>query len=109
MLKEEFPPSFNWFSDLKVRVDLGFAKDYVCKQLIIPKKASKYHQLTENDRAENKQKAKERIYVEHSICGLKRYRILSDRLRIHDSQLYDDLLEICAGLWNFYLKFNKPI
>ena len=51
----------------------------------------------------NKEKAKERIYVEHSICGIKRYRILSDRLRIHDSELYDDILEICAGLWNFLL------
>ena len=112
MLKEEFPPCENWFSDLKVRVDLGylgFAKNYVCKQLFIPKKASKYYPLTENDKEENKQKAKERIYVEHSICGLKRYRILSDRLRIYDSELYDDLLEICAGLWNFYLKYNKPV
>jgi hypothetical protein len=47
--------------------------------------------------------ASERIKVEHSIGGLKRYRILSDRLRTHLIDLYDDILWVCAGLWNFYL------
>ena len=47
--------------------------------------------------------ASERINVEHSIGGIKRYRILSDRLRIHLIDLYDDILSVCAGLWNFYL------
>jgi hypothetical protein len=41
--------------------------------------------------------------VEHSIGGMKRYRILSDRLRNHLIDFYDDVLEVCAGLWNFYL------
>jgi hypothetical protein len=44
-----------------------------------------------------------RIKVDHSIGGMKRYRILSDRLRNHLIDLYDDILGVCAGLWNFYL------
>jgi hypothetical protein len=44
-----------------------------------------------------------RIKVEHSIGGMKRYRILSDRLRNHLIDLYDDILGACAGPWNFYL------
>ncbi len=44
-----------------------------------------------------------RIKVEHSIAGMKRYRILSDRLRIHLIDLYDDILALCVGLRNFYL------
>jgi len=28
---------------------------------------------------------------------------LEDRLRLHDLNLYDDVLEVCAGLWNFSL------
>lgn len=110
MLKEEFPPEESWFNELKVRIDLGylgFKKDYLCKEVIMPKKSSKLHKLTESDKIENKNKAKERIYVEHSICGIKRYRILSDRLRIHDSELYNDILEVCSGLWNFYLDHSK--
>ncbi len=44
-----------------------------------------------------------RIHVENSFAGLKRFRTLSDRLRLHDFVLYDVILGICAGLWNFYL------
>ena len=47
--------------------------------------------------------ASERIKVEHSIGGLKRYRILSDRLRTHLIDLYDGIIRVCARLWNFYL------
>jgi hypothetical protein len=28
---------------------------------------------------------------------------MSDRLRMRDFEKYDDTLEVCAGLWNFYL------
>lgn len=34
---------------------------------------------------------------------MKRYRMLSDRPRIHLIDLYDDMPAVCAGLWNFYL------
>jgi hypothetical protein len=47
--------------------------------------------------------AVERVAVEYSLYGIKRYRILSDRLRIHDPDLYDNILAICAVLWNLYL------
>ncbi|QDK83083.1 transposase family protein [Spirosoma sp. KCTC 42546] len=29
---------------------------------------------------------------------MKRYRILSDRLRIHDCGMYNKVVEVCAGL-----------
>lgn len=107
MLKDEFPDNKNWFEDFIVRVDLGFLgieKDYKCKEVIIPRKRIKNKELSEIDKESNKNKAKERIKVEHSICGMKRYKVLSDRLRVHDFSLYDNILEVCAGLWNFYLK-----
>lgn len=78
-------------------------KNYLSKSISIPHKKTKTTSLTESQKNENKQMASERIKVEHSIGGLKRYRILSDRLRIHLIDLYDDILGICAGLWNFYL------
>jgi len=34
---------------------------------------------------------------------LKRYRILSERLRTQSFDFYDKMSRICAGLWNFYL------
>jgi hypothetical protein len=106
MFKEEFPPEKNWFKDFKVRVDLGFLgieKDYVCKELFVPNKKKKKQELSTKQKQENQLLAKERIVVEHAICGMKRYRSLSDRLRIQDVTLYNVILGVCAGLWNFYL------
>ena len=106
MFQREFPPGQPWFTTFRVRVDLGFVgfdKDYECKELLIPHKKPKKQELTAEQKAENKVLAKERIVVEHSIAGLKRYRILSDRLRLHDLDLYNQVLGICAGLWNFRL------
>lgn len=106
MFKEEFPPEQNWFKDFRVRVDLGFLgieKDYVCKELMLPNKKKKKQELSPEQKQENKLLASERITVEHAICGMKRYRILSDRLRVQDVELYNVILGVCAGLWNFSL------
>ena len=106
MFKEEFPPEQAWFKNFKVRVDLGFLgieKDYVCKELLLPNKKKKKQELSSEQKQENKLLASERIAVEHAIGGMKRYRILSDRLRVQDVELYNVILGACAGLWNFYL------
>lgn len=106
MLVEEFPPDKNWFDDSHLHVDLGFVgieKDYDCKEVSIPHKKPRKKELTAEQKAENKLLASKRVRVEHALAGLKRYRILSDRLRIHNFEYYDIILGICAGLWNFYL------
>lgn len=106
MFQHEFPPEQEWFTPFRVRLDLGFVgfdKEYQCKELFIPHKKPKKQELTPEQKAENKGLARERIVVEHSIAGLKRYRILSDRLRLHDLDLYNQILGVCAGLWNFRL------
>ena len=81
----------------------GIAKEYVCKALSIPHKKPKKQELDATQKLENRIFAQERVKVEHAIGGMKRYRILSDRLRLHDIGLYNDVLEVCAGLWNFQL------
>ena len=89
-----------------MRVDLGYLgikKDYLCKHIAIPYKKTKLNPLTASQKESNKYYAAERINVEHSIGGMKRYRILSDKLRTHLIDFYDDVLALCAGLWNFYL------
>ena len=106
LLKKEFPPELPWFEKYNIKVDLGYlgiSKDFKCKSVSIPNKKSKNTVLTDEQKTQNKQFAKERIFIEHSISGLKRFRILSDRLRLHDIDFYDKILGVCAGLWNFYL------
>lgn len=106
LLKKLFPLDKQWFKRFTVGLDLGFigfGKDYVCQKYFSPNKKPKGKELTPEQRAVNTEQASERIVVEHAIGGLKRYRILSDRLRMHDLKRYDDVLGVCAGLWNFYL------
>lgn len=106
LLKDEFNTDKAWFNDFNIYLDLGylgFLKEYTCKNLFIPHKKSKNKPLTETQKQENQALSSKRVIVEHSFAGLKRFRILSDRLRLHRIDFYDDILGICAGLWNFYL------
>jgi hypothetical protein len=107
LLKTVFPPDQDWFKPFTIRLDLGFlgfTKVYAARQVKLPHKKPRGAELTANQRPQNRRQARKRVRIEHSIGGLKRYRILSDRLRLQDFQRYNDLLEVCAGLWNFHLK-----
>lgn len=106
LLKTVFPPEQDWFKPFPVRLDLGFlgfATVYAARQVKLPHKKPRGAALTAKQRQQNRRQARKRVGIEHRIGGLKRYRILSERLRLHDFQRYDDLLEVCAGLWNFHL------
>lgn len=104
ILKGEFPPNLDWFAKFTVRLDSGyqgFQNDYKSQLCYLPIKRKKNEELTDTQKQENLKAAKERIKVEHSIAGLKRFRVLSERSRIRDCNLFDDMIGICAGLWNF--------
>lgn len=106
LMKSEFPAALDYFSDLRGKVDLGFlgiVDWYQFKSVQIPHKKKKNSTLSERQKEENKALASERVLVEHSLGGLKRYRLLSDRLRIHCTDFYNEILGVCAGLWNFHL------
>jgi len=114
MLKAELPPMLDWFAGLSVLVDLGYLgiqTDYVGEQLHLPhKKPRKSKQrpatcLTEAQKADNKDLSQVRIFIEHAIGGMKRYNILVARFRNHRENFQDDVIAICAGLWNFSLAY----
>jgi hypothetical protein len=106
LLKKMFLFCINWFENFKIKVDsgyTGFGKIYTSKSLALPYKKSKNNPLSEQQKQFNKELSSKRIVVEHSIGAMKRYQILSNRLRLHSVDFYDKLLGICAGLWNFYI------
>lgn len=106
ILKEEFDPTKNkWFDKFEILVDLGFLglNKLYNGSIKIPHKKTKKKELTEEQKEFNKSLSKLRIKVEHSIGGLKRYRILSDRLRMRNVTRYNQVSGICAGLWNYIL------
>jgi len=106
ILKEEFPASDGWFDPFEIRLDLGyhgFAKEYPGVKMFLPQKKPRGGELTEEQKDNNRRLAKERITVEHTIGGIKRYDFLSNTCRIHDWKIYDSVLETCAGLWNLFI------
>ena len=114
MLKQEFPPEMDWFSDLHVRVDLGYLgiqSDYRGDQIDIPYKKPRKSQknpqpaLSAAQKAVNKALSQVRIFVEHAIGGMKRYNILVHSFRNRKDDFEDDAIGICAGLWNLVLSY----
>lgn len=114
MLKTELPAELDWFSDVQVWVDLGYlgiATDYTGEQINIPtrkprkSKSNPEAQLTPEQTETNRAISQVRIFVENAIGGIKRYNILVQRFRNHTEDFEDDVIGICAGLWNFSLAY----
>ena len=115
ILKKEFPPGQQWFKNFKVLFDLGFVgvrKLYEFKELIIgekkPRKSKKNPrpELTEEQKKKNQAISRERIFVEHAIGKMKRYRILKNRCRLKCQETKNRILGISAGLWNYQLELK---
>jgi uncharacterized protein (DUF2344 family) len=106
--------AFN-FEQLRVWVDLGFIgieKVLENGDIFIPHKKKKKAKLSEFQKFENQQLARQRVVVEHAIGGMKRYYILRYENRMkrpHQNPKLDLATEICAALWNFRRSFKvKP-
>ena len=90
---------------------LGIQSDYAGDQVEIPirkprkSKKNPNPQLTAEQKATNKALSQVRIFVENAIGGIKRYNILVHRFRNHKANFEDDVIGICAGLWNFALSY----
>jgi len=66
----------------------------------LPKKRSKKHPLTKQERLENREISRQRILVEHTICVVKRFRILSERYR-NRRKRFALRFSLIAGICNF--------
>jgi IS5 family transposase len=67
----------------------------------LPKKKSKHHPLTKQDKHDNKQQASDRVLVEHTNRSLKRFRILSERYR-NRRKRFGLRINLIAAILNFY-------
>ena len=114
MLKQEFPPELDWFTAINVRVDLGYLgiqTDYRGDRIDIPTKKPRKSkknpnpQLSEEQKAANTALSRVRIFIEHAIGGMKRYNILVHTFRNHIEHFEDDVIGVCAGLWNLVLSY----
>ena len=114
MLQQEFPPEVAWFADLNIRVDLGYLgikSDYLGDQIDIPTKKPRKSQknpnphLSDAQKIANKVLSQVRVFIEHAIGGMKRYNILVHTFRNRIEHFEDDVIGVCAGLWNLVLSY----
>jgi hypothetical protein len=91
----------------KLAQDTGF-QGFTLEDVAIlqPKKKPKGGTLSDLDKAVNQWLAVLRMRIEHAIGGVKRYRIVKDKIRNWKAGFKDVVLETCAGLHNFRLNFR---
>ena len=68
----------------------------------IPKKSSKKHKLTLEEKAYNSAISKRRIYIEHINRYIKRFKILSSRYR-NKRRRFALRVSLICGIYNFQL------
>ena len=76
----------------------GLAQIYA--NSLLPKKRSKNPPLSKQERKDNRKISRERIFIEHAICFVKRFRILSERYRNHRHR-FTLRFSLIAGIGNF--------
>ncbi len=110
--KKEFPVEESWLEGQKVMGDSGYQgmdKDYKEGEVEIPKKRPRKSkknpkpELTKEEKESNREQSRERIKIEHAIGGIKRYHILINKFRNRIDGMFDNVMAICTGLWNFFL------
>ena len=80
---------------------LGIEKDFPQQLSSTPnRKKRNLLQLSQQQKEYNRIHAKKRIVIEHTICRLKKYRILSDVFR-NKLRKYNKVADIVSGLVNY--------
>jgi hypothetical protein len=84
-------------------VDLGYLgveKDFPDQLSELPYKKKRNQDLSQEEKEYNKIHSRKRIMIEHTICKLKKYRIMSDTFR-NRLRKYNRISDIVTGLVNY--------
>lgn len=88
---------------IKVQADSGYQGiKKIHENSEIPKKASKLHPLTKEEKIENTRISKERIFIEHINSHIKRFKILSNRYR-NKRKKHGLRMSLICGIYNYEL------
>ena len=79
---------------------LGIQKDFPQQLSSIPNRRKRNQELSDDHKKYNKSHFKRRIVIEHTICRLKKYRILADMFR-NQLKRYGKISDIVSGLINY--------
>ena len=80
---------------------LGVGKDFPDQKSSIPnRKKRSQKELAQEEKECNQNHSKKRIVIEHTICRMKKYRIMSNVFR-NRLRNYDKVSDIVSGLVNY--------
>lgn len=79
---------------------LGVGKDYPEQRSSLPNKKKRNLEMSAEEKECNKSHSKKRMVIEHTICRLKKYRIMGDIFR-NRLRNYDRVSDIVSGLVNY--------
>jgi len=99
-LMNNIPPTVAVLADTGF---LGIQKQH--PRVLMPKKKPRGGKLTIEDKAMNRLISSVRIYVEHAIGGMKRFRCVADVYR-NKNGIDDCFMNVAAGLWNHKLQMK---
>jgi len=71
-----------------------------------PKTKPRGGELTPPEKETNRRISSIRIRIEHAIGGVKRDRIVKDKIRLLKDGIRDTIMETCGGLHNFRLQYR---
>jgi DDE superfamily endonuclease len=79
---------------------LGVEKDFPKQLSSLPNRKKRNQELSDDHKNYNKNHSKKRIVIEHTICRLKKYKIMSDVFR-NRLRKYNKISDIVSGLVNY--------
>jgi hypothetical protein len=87
--------------------DMGFQGFVLADVTIIqPQKKPRGGELTPPEKVTNRRISSIRIRIEHAIGGVKRDRIVKDKIRLLKDGIRDTMMETCCGLHNYRLQYR---
>jgi hypothetical protein len=84
---------------------LGVEKDFPEQLSALPYRKKRNQDLSQEEKEYNKIHSRKRIVIEHTICKLKKYRIMSDTFR-NRLRKYNRISDIVTGLVNYRMMYQ---
>lgn len=95
------------FGELNVLVDLGFlGVEKNQPNVIIPYKKPRKKEITPLQKTINKAIGSVRVRIEHAFSGVKRLKIIRNKIRLKSYNIRDQVFKIAVGLHNLRINFR---
>jgi len=101
--------SLEIIENIEIWQDSGYQGFNPSKASIVqPEKMKKGMDLSNQQKSQNREKSRRRVYIEHTMRGIKVFRILSEKLRNLMFDFKDKVMETICGLHNFIIS-SRPL